>query len=44
MIMHYVAGLSVTLGNPRKHVWTYATGLSDDGDYPNNECPCAATP
>ena len=21
---HYVDGLSITLGNPRKHVWTYA--------------------
>ena len=41
---HYVAGLSITLGNPRKHVWTYATGLSDDGYYVNENCPCAATP
>ena len=41
---HYVDGLSITLGNPRKHVWTYATGLSDDGNYPNWNCPCAATP
>ena len=40
----YVTGLSVTLGNPRKHVWTYAAGLSDDGDFPNYNCPCAATP
>ena len=41
---HYVDGLSITLGNPRKHVWTYATGLSDDYNYPNWNCPCAATP
>ena len=26
---YYVDGLSITLGNPRKHVWTYAIGLSD---------------
>ena len=25
----YVEGISITLGNPRKHVWTYAVGLSD---------------
>ena len=40
----YVDGLSVTLGNPRKHVWTYAVGLSDDGNYGTTNCPCAATP
>ena len=41
---HYVDGLSITLGNPRKHVWTYAVGYSDDGDHPDHNCPCAATP
>ena len=41
---HYVDGLSITLGNPRKHVWTYAVGASDDGNFPNYNCPCAATP
>ena len=41
---HYVTGLSITLGNPRKHVWTYAIGISDDGNYPDWNCPCAATP
>ena len=41
---HYVDGLSITLGNPRKHVWTYAVGFSDDGNYPHYNCPCAATP
>ena len=41
---HYVDGLSITLGNPCKHVWTYATGLTDDGNYPSSNCPCAATP
>jgi len=40
----YVDGISITLGSPRKHVWTYATGLSDDGDYPNYNCPCATHP
>ena len=41
---HYVDGLSITLGNPRKHVWTYAVGLSDNYDYVTANCPCAATP
>ena len=41
---HYVIGLSITLGNSRKHVWTYAAGLSDDSDEPQHNCPCAATP
>ena len=41
---HYVDGLSITLGNPRKHVWTYAIGLLDDVHDPNHNCPCAATP
>ena len=41
---YYVVGVSITLGNPRKHVWTYAAGLTDDGNYPDWNCPCAATP
>ena len=41
---YYVDGISITLGNPRKHVWTYAAGISDDYDYPTYNCPCAATP
>lgn len=40
----YVDGISITLGNPCKHVWTYATGLSDDGNYPKYNCPCAHIP
>ena len=40
----YVDGISITSGNPRKHVWTYAVGLSDDYNYPLNNCPCAKYP
>ena len=40
----YVDGISITSGNPRKHVWTYAVGLSDDHNYPNVNCPCAKYP
>ena len=40
----YVDGISITCGNPRKHVWTYAVGLSDDGNFVHANCPCAKTP
>ena len=41
----YVDGISVTLGSPRKHVWTYAIGLSDDSSFNNqSNCPCAMHP
>ena len=44
--IHYVDGLSITHGNhgnPRAHIWTYAVGATDNGNYPNSNCPCAAT-
>lgn len=44
----YVDGISITVGEPRKHVWTYAVGLSDDYMYNYTEegynCPCAQYP
>ena len=40
----YVDGISITIGSPRKHVWTYAAGLSDDHDYKCCNCPCASHP
>ena len=40
----YVEGISITSGNPRKHVWTYAVGESDDYNYPQLNCPCAKYP
>ena len=41
---YYVDGLSITHGNSRQHIWTYANGLydglaEDDNDWIN--CPCA---
>ena len=40
----YVDGLAITHGSqPRHHIWTYASGLSDDYNYPEN-CPCATNP
>ena len=35
----YVDGLSITLGSPRQHIWTYATAPRD-----NLYCPCASIP
>jgi hypothetical protein len=40
----YVDGLSITHGSPRQHIWTYAVGISEDGSYPDYNCPCAKTP
>ena len=43
----YVEGVSVTHGNPRQHIWTFANGLDEQGIYrPHNHqyyvsiCPC----
>ena len=43
---HYVDGVSITYGNPRRHIWTYVSGLSDDGNHANGvyNCPCAKHP
>ena len=40
----YVDGISITLGSPRKHVWTYAAGYSEDHDNDCCNCPCAIHP
>ena len=40
----YVSGLSVTSGSPRKHIWTFAAGLSRDYRYGAANCPCALYP
>ena len=41
----YVDGISITSGNPRKHVWTYAVGVSEDyKDHSPHNCPCAKYP
>ena len=40
---HYVDGVSITIGLPRKHVWTYAVGLSDDSTSTIVNCPCSTT-
>lgn len=44
----YVDGVSITVGHPRKHIWTYAVGLSDDYNFNYStggyNCPCAQHP
>ena len=43
---HYVDGVAITYGSPRQHLWTYAAGLSDDGNHEGGKfnCPCAKYP
>ena len=38
----YADGLSITIGNPRQHVWTYAVGLGEEESaFTGGNCPCA---
>ena len=39
----YTAGISITQGSPRQHLWTYAAGLSESRNNYNayRACPCA---
>ena len=34
----YVDGVSLTYGNPRQHIWTFADALDESGGI--NTCPC----
>ena len=40
----YVDGISITSGNPHKHVWTYAVGLGNQHRFAHANCPCAIYP
>ena len=40
----YLDGVSITVGNPRKHVWSYAAGFSKIYERENVNCPCAKFP
>ena len=41
---HCVDGIAITYGSPRHHLWTYATGLSDNYDNGiNNGIPVPST-
>ena len=37
---NYVDGVSLTVGYPRRHVWTFAGALDEIGTYPHFNCPC----
>ena len=40
---NYVDGISITHGNPRQHLWTYAIGAVESGENANCcGCPCTA--
>ena len=38
---HYVDGVSITQGQPLKHLWTYAVGASELHQHTKYRCPCA---
>ena len=41
----YVSGLSITYGSdPRKHIWTYAAGISENSDNQRDNYPCTQYP
>ena len=40
----YIDGVSITIGKPRKHVWSYATGFSKAHNIKSINCPCAKYP
>ena len=39
----YVDGISITYGTPRKHIWSYAIGISENNNEISN-CPCSQSP
>ena len=40
---YYLDGLSITYGNPRNHIWSFAARVSKDCNYGSSNCPCAPT-
>ena len=36
----YVDGISLTYGNPKKHVWIFAAALDEVGSHLPSNCPC----
>ena len=42
----YVDGVSITYGTPRKHIWTYGIGYTDNANHGSNpvNCPCSHYP
>ena len=40
----YVDGVSLTHGNPRQHIWTFASAIDEVTGHPPSNCPCTHTP
>ena len=38
--VNYVDGISLTHGNPRQHIWTFAAALDEVGTHSQFNCPC----
>ncbi len=36
----YVDGVSITYGNPRKHIWSFASAFAEDHPIRDTHCPC----
>ena len=36
----YVDGISLTCGNPRNHIWTFAAAVHEDNSHLQKICPC----
>ena len=36
----YIDGVSLTHGQPRQHIWSFAAGLDEVGSLPQHNCPC----
>ena len=39
----YVDGVSLTHGDPRQHIWTFAAARDEVGSYSSGNCPCINT-
>ena len=39
----YVDGVSLTHGDPRQHIWTFASANDEVGTSPSSNCPCINT-
>ena len=38
----YMDGVSITYGNPRRHIWSYVCGVTESSsDYSASNCPCS---
>ena len=38
---YYVDGISITQGQPLRHLWTYAVGINEQSRYTTSRCPCS---